>query len=383
MNALESILGREDICKFFSQPRIKHGLPARTYTSEDFFRLEQERVFARNWTFIGYAHELAEPGDAVPAVAAGLPVLMLKGADSRIRVFHNVCRHRGLKLVDQPCRFETTIVCPYHAWTYGLDGRLIRSPHFGGYRQHFPEHFDPEQHGLVEIRSRVWHDWIFVNHGGGAPEFDEYVAPLLEFTGGHDLDRIKPMFKVDSGEFRCNWKFICENFIEPYHVPVAHPVTAAGQPLRDHYLVGNGRVVGCAVDVGGNGQSSKREAAPELCLNMSARYLVLFPNFLFFTYDAEVTQINVMLNTPLAPDRTHQRRVIYHLEGQEPSAGEIESWRRLTLQVVAEDRALVERMQEGRHSPVTAGGGILSPVWEESEHDFQRLIMEAVHQQGA
>ena len=85
MNALESILGREGISEFFSQRRIKHGLPAKAYTSEDFFRLEQERVFAHNWTFTGYAHELAEPGDALPTVAAGLPVLMLKGADSRIR----------------------------------------------------------------------------------------------------------------------------------------------------------------------------------------------------------------------------------------------------------------------------------------------------------
>ena len=382
MNALESILGREGISEFFSQRRIKHGLPAKAYTSEDFFRLEQERVFAHNWTFIGYAHELAEPGDAVPTMAAGLPVLMLKDADSWIRVFHNVCRHRGLKLVDQPCRFKTTIVCPYHAWTYGLDGRLIRSPHFGGYQQHFPEHFDPEQHGLVEIRSKVWHDWIFINPGEDAPEFHDYVAPLLEFTGGHDLDRIKPMFKVDSGEFRSNWKFICENFIEPYHVPVAHRVTAAGQPLSDHYLVGNGRVVGCAVDVSSNHQPSKLEGASEGCLDMSAKYLVLFPNFLFFTYDAEVTQINVMLNTPLAPDRTHQRRVIYHLEGQEPSESDIESWRRLALEVIAEDRALVERMQEGRRSPVTAGGGVLSPVWEESEHYFQRQVMEAVNQQG-
>ena len=113
---------------------------------------------------------------------------------------------------------------------------------------------------------------------------------------------------------------------------------------------------------------------------MSAKYLVLFPNFLFFTYDAKVTQINVMLNTPLAPDRTHQRRVIYQLEGQDPAESDIESWRRLALEVIAEDRALVERMQEGRRSPVTAGGGVLSPVWEESEHCFQRLVMEAVNQ---
>ena len=379
MNALESILGREEISEFFSQRPIKHGLSAKAYTSEDFFNLEQDRVFADNWTFIGYAHELAKPGDAAPTVAAGLPVLMVKGADSRIRVFHNVCRHRGLKLVDQPCRFKTTIVCPYHAWTYGLDGRLIRSPHFGGYQQHLPEHFDPGQYGLVEIRSKVWHDWIFVNPGGDAPEFDDYVAPLLEFTGGHDLDRIRPMFKMDSGEFRSNWKFICENFVEPYHVPVAHPVTAGGQPLSDHYLVGNGRVVGCAVDVSGHRKASKQGEASKVCLDMSAKYLVLFPNFLFFTYDAEITQINVMLNTPLAPDRTHQRRVVYRVEGQEPSESDIERWRRLTLEVIAEDRALVERMQEGRRSPVTAGGGVLSPVWEESEHCFQRLIMEAAN----
>ncbi len=378
-DVLDSILGHPAIERFWEDRPVRRGLPAAAYTGEDFFKLEQERAFARNWTLAGFAHELAEPGDAVPATVAGAPILLVRGKDAKIRAFHNVCRHRGLKLVERPCRGKRNLVCPYHAWTYGLDGRLLGAPHFGGHRKHTAEGFDYETHGLVEVPLGQWHDWLFVNVAGNAADFDSFLSPLKKQLGDLDLSRIKPLYAIDSGTFECNWKFICENFVEPYHVPVVHPETAAGQPLNEHYMVRDGHLVGCAVDVKETPAEQQRQArAREVCLDISARYLLLFPNFLFFLYLGDETQVNVMLNTPVAPGRTHQRRVIYQLGGTPPPPETIEKWRALTNDLIAEDRAMVERLQEGRRSPILKDGGVLSPVWEKSEHAFQSLVMEAV-----
>ena len=374
---LDTILGQGAVEGFSSAGALKRGLPSAAYTSQDFFKLEQERVFTRNWALAGFAHELPEPGGAVPVTVGGAPIVLIHGMDGRIRAFHNVCRHRGTKLVDRPCQGLKTLVCPYHNWTYALDGRLMGTPHFGGPRQHKIAGFDYADHGLVEARSGRWHDWIFVNVSGDASDFEDFLAPVKRHIGDLDLGGIEPLFKIDSGVFQANWKFICGNFVEPYHVPVAHPETAAGQPLEEHYMVRDGHMVGCAIDVEPKDEG-KPARARELCLDISARYLLLFPNFLFFIYFGPDTQINVMLNTPLAADRTHQRRVVYQLGGERPPRDKIEAWRSLANEVIAEDRAMVERVQEGRHSPVMNDGGVFSPAWEASEHAFETLIMDAV-----
>ena len=141
-------------------------------------------------------------------------------------------------------------------------------------------------------------------------------------------------------------------------------------------MVGDGHMVGCAIDI--DEHPPEKGRGRDICLDISARYLLLFPNFLFFVYFGEDTHINVMLNRPVAPDQTHQQRVIYRLGGAEPDAATLDKWRALTEDVIAEDRAMVERLQAGRSSPVAADGGVLSPVWETSERAFQDLIMAAV-----
>ena len=119
--SLHSIIGARSLGEFDATVPVARGLPASAYTSEAFFALENERIFAASWVFAGFAHELARPGDAVPVTVAGRPVLLLYGADGRIRAFHNVCRHRCLKLVDKPDNVGWAIRCPYHSWIYGLD----------------------------------------------------------------------------------------------------------------------------------------------------------------------------------------------------------------------------------------------------------------------
>ncbi len=378
---VETILGEDLVAGFNAAGTIKKGLPAGAYTSEEFFRLEQEKVFQANWSLAGFVHELPNPGDARPSMLGGVPIVAMHDQDGKIRVFHNVCRHRGLKLVDTPCSGKKRITCPYHAWAYGLDGQLLMAPHFGGIGKREVDGFDYADYGLKEVRSEIWHDWIFVNIDGQAEEFHEFLAPLKDYIGDLDLSAATPILEMDSGVVNANWKFLTENFTEPYHVPVVHPETAAGQPLKDHYMIKDRNLVGCGINIEGDLhdlQSPEEKANGRLCLDISAWYLVLFPHFNFFVYFSDDTHVYAMLNTPLSPSKTHQRRVIYQLGGEEPDAETREAWRKLNEDVIQEDWDMAERLQQGRASPAIADGGIMSPAWEVGEHGFDELIMAAV-----
>lgn len=349
---------------------IPHGLPRDAYTREDRLALENQRVFARHWTFVGFAHDAAEPGDAYPTQVAGQPIVIVRGADGRLRAFHNVCRHRGHVLLREACRGAKALVCPYHAWTYGMDGTLRRAPHFGGYAK-LPEGFSSERYGLKALRCREWHDWVFVNLDAKAPSFDDYVAAMHPHIDGVDLSRARVVSKLDFGVVQANWKLLIENFVEPYHVPVVHRDSAGGQPLRDHYMIVDGHCFGCAVDVSGDHSGEPGER-----LDMSTRYLTLFPNFVFAWYQPD--QLGVHLNLPLSPKRTHQWRVIYHLGDRAPDPEYAERLCSLWRQVHHEDHAIVEELQAGRQSSVMDDGGLLSPHWETSVRRFHELLIDAL-----
>ncbi len=375
--AAAAILGRQELDRFIAAGPIKRGLPRAAYTDPAFFDLEMRTVFARTWVFVGFTHEIASPGDLWPARAGAAPVLLVRGHDNDVRAFHNVCRHRGSKLVDRPCNAKLRIVCPYHAWSYGLDGSLKTPSNFGGPGVHGAEGFEPAKHGLVPIRCTVWHDWILVNLDGKAPPFEDYVRPLEAKLRHIDFEALKPIIHIDSGVLDANWKFPLENYIEPYHVPVVHPETAAGQPLADHYVLPrDGFLVGCGIDR--RGAAGDRDVRRAVFLDFSAHYLLLFPNFALFVYYGDETQVTIMHNTPLAADRNHQRRVIYQMGGVPPSPAMLAEWIKLNEDVVAEDWAMLRRLQEGRASPVLDDGGVLSPVWETADHDFESLVIECM-----
>ena len=273
-----------------------HSSRSRTSTS-----------FSRSWVFAGFVHELARAGDAFPVTVAGQPVLLVCDAQERVRAFHNVCRHRCLKLVDTPRNVGRTIRCPYHSWTYGLDGTLHIAPYFGGRNPRAtPEGFDRGRHGLAPVRAEKWHDWIFVNLNGAAPPLEDFIAPLRKRLDGLDLTRLHHLVTIDFGEIAANWKLLVENFIEPYHVQFVHSTTTE-QPLADHYTINDPGCLGCGVDVSG-------DATRKDTLSQDSRFLTLFPNFVLGAYLPD--QIGVHLEVPVAPDRTLQRRAIYSLKSE-------------------------------------------------------------------
>ncbi len=348
---------------------LKKGLPSFVYTSKEFWDLECKTLFRQNWICVGFAHELKETGDVIPVVVGNQSLILVKNTQGKVVAFHNVCRHRCLHLVDQPKNVGKLIRCPYHAWAYNLDGALRSSPHFGGTDNHNPEGFDPEEFGLIPVRTHVWHDWIFVNLDGNAPDFEEYSTPLANRLQGVNWDKTQHIATLDFGEIATNWKFIMENFIEPYHVQFVHRSTTS-QPLEDHYTVVDGACLGSSIDM-------QEEAGVKGSLAVSSRYLTLFPNFIIGRYFPD--QLGVYLNIPLGPNRMAQKRAIYSTEGQTLTHEEVDNLKTLWWDVHREDHVICERMQIGRNSSVSDSGGVLSPHWEDSVRAFEELIVQSVN----
>ena len=357
--------------EFDDSSAVRHGLPGLAYTDDAFMQLEQNHLFNNNWVFVGYAHELTRTGDAAPIEVAGLPLFLIRNQENEITAFHNVCRHRNLKLIDKPDSCGKLIRCPYHSWSYDLCGALKNAPYFGGGVRQLPEDFNFGEHGLIPVSCRVWYDWVFVNLSSQFMAFDEFIAPIEKMLGDNNVEHYIPVKTLEFGEVPCNWKLLMENFIEPYHVQFVHKNTT-DQPLEDHYTVVEEHCLGSAVELSDEQQASARSGT----LGVTSHYLTLFPNFVMGTYQPD--QIGVHLNEPIGPDRTRQRRVIYVHKDSTYSADQIRQLGDLWHSVHLEDHEMCLRLQQGRHSPLAANGGVLSPHWENSVRKFQELVADSI-----
>ena len=359
------------------------GLPNEAYMSDDYAGLERDHLLAATWLGIGTASSVPNPGDMVPVTVLGVPLLLLRDSDGTVRVFHNVCSHRGMTLVQQPATVERYICCPYHCWTYDLEGRLCSTPHIGGPRQSACDGFDPARHGLKPVRSAVWADAVFVNLSGDAPDFGEFVAPLAARWADVDLS----VFRHGGGDSRfemdiaCNWKLAVENYCEGYHLPWVHPELNRYSRLQDHYNI---ELDGCFAGQGsrayrpvlGDGDKAL-PAVPDLppAWYGAGEYLALFPNVLFGLHSDHMFVVCLL---PESTTRTRETFDIYYV-GEAPLGPDFaalrDANRRQWQRVFEEDRGVLEGMQRGRASPAFTGGAF-SPVMDTPTHCFHRWAAE-------
>ena len=372
-----------ELVEHINRPTIRAaGLPNEAYTSEAFLMLERERLFNPTWTCIGHACTVPAPGDVRPVDFLGQPMLLVRDRDGEVRVFHNVCSHRGNQLVREPCRFPARIRCPYHAWTYGLDGRLEGTPHIGGPGRHENESFDRGAHGLKAIRAAVWMDLVFVNLSGDAPPFERHIEPLGSrlhaLTGRDQYERMRPAathgrFEL---EFDGNWKLVIENNLESYHLPFVHPDLNARSRLEDHYHFYGGDLFagqGSNLYQPGAGDNAAAFHRFEGWPDRVSEYPTLFPNvFIGVHYD----HVWSLMLYPLAPDRTREYWQVYYVgdTADDPSHDaaretSMEGWRNIFI----EDMGVVEGMQRGRSSPAFRGG-VFSGVMDEPTHHFHKWV---------
>jgi choline monooxygenase len=360
---------------------IASGLPRAAYLDPDVLGLEVERWFARTWLFAGLAHEVPEAGDLVPIPY--LRLFLVRDSASEIRAFHNVCRHRGHELVLSPQRGRHHIVCPYHAWTYDLTGALKSTSYFAGPKGGRVEGFDLSSFGLKPVRCARWLDWVFVNLDGRAPPLEDYLRPLQGRLGGVDLRTLRHLHDLEHGEVKANWKLVLENSLEPYHTPFVHPRTGAGIPLKDHFMICEDRMLGCAIEMGKQRASDRAKEIESPLVDGSiaadSYFFVIPPLFVFVFYANQVIIVHRNLPSLERPDRIWRTVHLYSLGQRSLEEAEIAEWRRLEYKIhVEEDGPVYESLQRGKMSPATDDGGVLSPVWEITIRSFYRQWAEAL-----
>ena len=157
---------------------VAHGLPNECYLEGPYSQIERKKIFEDKWVVIGVASSVPDPGDAKPFDLLGIPLIILRDKEKKIRVFHNVCSHRGHKLLKEPCKLKNVLRCPYHSWSYDYNGDLVATPHLGGMNKNENKDFDKSKSGLKEVHSSVWLDLIMVNISNNEVSFEEYIKPL-------------------------------------------------------------------------------------------------------------------------------------------------------------------------------------------------------------
>lgn len=202
----------------FEQAR---AMPKSVYTSEEFLEQEQKYIFAHDWLCAGRAETLPEPGDYLTMQIAGEPVAVLRGRDGALRAVSNVCRHR-MSVLLQGRGNVRSIVCPYHAWTYNLDGTLRGAPGMS-----LNEGFCKEEVALPRVRCEVWQGWIMVTLNPDAPSPEVALASVRKLIPALDMATYTETFREEF-EWATNWKVLAENFMESYHLPVCHAGTIGG-----------------------------------------------------------------------------------------------------------------------------------------------------------
>ncbi|HWC74906.1 MAG TPA: aromatic ring-hydroxylating dioxygenase subunit alpha [Gemmatimonadales bacterium] len=200
-------------------------LPGRYYTSPEVFAEEQERLFRHHWICIGRDAALASSGDYVVVDIAGESIIVLRDQSGERRAYYNVCRHRGTRLCETPQgRLSETIQCPYHAWTYALDGRLIGAPHMNEV-----EGFDKKSYPLHRVALAEWEGFLFVNLDPAAVPAEQWFAPLAGRFAQYNLPAVRTVRRIEYA-VRANWKLILQNYNECLHCPTIHPELSTKLP---------------------------------------------------------------------------------------------------------------------------------------------------------
>ena len=280
-------------------------LPGRYYTSPEVFERERERIFGRRWLCVGRAAEAPAPGDYLCPAAAGESLLVVRGRDKRARAFYNVCRHRGTRLcTEERGHFAGHVTCPYHAWTYGLDGALVGAPLMADVAWFDKTEFPLHPAGLEE-----WEGFLFVHLDSDAPPLSDSLTPLLGRFAPWRLSELVSARTI-AYDVRTNWKLIFQNFSECYHCPPVHPALAK----ISHYRSGandlrDGGVLGGYMTINEGTESltlsGRHCATPVASLSAEDRrrvyYYSVFPS-LFLTIQPDFVMATRI--SPVAVDRT-------------------------------------------------------------------------------
>ncbi len=357
---------------------LANGLPNAHYTDPEVFKSEAKAVLHANWAGLAVGADVPEQGDAKPIEFLGIPLLLLRDKDGDVRVFQNICRHRGMILVDSPRKIEGAIRCPYHSWCYSTKGALISTPHVGGAGHNTHDAIVKDDLGLIEVRSHIWRDIVFINLDGAADPFEVVNADLIVRWTEHN----KPLHhggpeSAFTLEVKTNWKLAVENYCESYHLPWIHPGLNSYSRLEDHYHIEQpGAFSGQGTTVYRQLRGTSEEVFPDFeglseFWNEGAEYVSLYPNVLL---GAQRDHAFVIILEPMATDQTVEHIHLYYATTTTDEVMRAKN-AKLWKGVFEEDIGVVEGMQRGRAAP-GFDGGRFSPAMDSPTHCFHDWVAE-------
>jgi Rieske 2Fe-2S family protein len=280
-------------------------LPGRYYASEEVFNVEKERIFYAGWVCVGRAEQIERAGDYVLAPIGGESIIIVRDRDGRARAFFNSCRHRGTRIcTEQSGRFASSIQCPYHAWTYGLDGQLLAARHM----QETPG-FEKRDYPLHQVALAEWEGFLFLNLAPTPTPFARSFAPLIDKFAAWALPDLRLARRIEY-DVRANWKLIVQNYSECYHCPLIHPAldrlspsTSGRNDLSEGPFLGGYMILNEAFDsMTTDGRTARSPLGAVAGEDLSrVYYYSIFPNLLLSLHPDYVMAHTLW---PLAADRT-------------------------------------------------------------------------------
>ncbi|MCI0428892.1 MAG: Rieske 2Fe-2S domain-containing protein [Nitrospiraceae bacterium] len=360
------------------------------YRSHDFYASEKERLWSTSWICVGYTQQLDKVGDTFIARVNDDSLIVTRSDPYTIRAFHNVCRHRGSKLLTE-CGSHSFFRCPYHAWGYDLDGKLKGAPYFQDdeitlveteiYRQSGGQIFDKANYGLLPAKVTVWGCFIFINLDNNCEPLELQLGDIRERVRNYPLTDLVMTHSVKY-QIEANWKLVAENYMEYYHLPWVHPsLNRVSHHHNHHRFQGDGMYYGMTTcplekdpDVPVEGELPSIPGLNEE-EKESARWLWVFPNVAISLLPYYMT---VMLLTPDSHGRTLETfDFFFHPSAQQDpnfnhrSEAVYNFWGKVNL----EDIAIVERVQEGISNKAYQGGRMCFR-FEDSIHRFQNHVID-------
>ena len=357
------------------------SLPGWLYHDAEFFEAEKRRFLRAAPQVVCHESEIEHPGDWRSLDYLGESVIVIRGDDGIARAFANVCRHRGSRLVDGSAGCARVLTCPYHAWSYARDGRLVGVPH----RHEYPD-LQVGQLGLAPVALERWHGFLFVTLEAGAPCVAEVMAPYEAEVAPYRFEDLRAIGRVTLRPRQLNWKTIADNYSDGLHIPVGHPglTRLFG---RNYRIEADAHVDRMEGDLAEAESTNISERAYQRLLPNAAHlppshrrkwlYYKLFPNVAFDIYP---DQVDFMQFLPVSATETVIREISYGLpdERREMRAARYLNWR-INRRVNAEDTELISRVQLGMQSPSYRPGplGTSEVCLRSFAQKLRKLIPEA------
>ena len=357
------------------------SLPGWLYFDPEFFSAEQKAFLRAAPQVVCHESDIGAPGDWRTLEYLGENVIVIRGDDGDVRAFSNVCRHRGSRLVDGSGGCAKVLTCPYHAWSYARDGRLIGVPHRGEYPG-----LRTEKLGLVPVALERWHGFLFVTLEPRAPSVAEMMAPYEEEVALYRLEELRAVGRVTHRPRPLNWKTIADNYSDGLHIPVGHPglTRLFGKGYRIEAQANVDRMEGDLLEKESANASERayQRLLPQVRHLPESRqrkwlYYKLFPNVAFDIYP---DQVDFMQFLPVGPTETVIREISYAIpdDRREMRAARFLNWR-INRRVNAEDTELITRVQLGMQSASYRPGplGTSEVCLRSFAQKLRRLIPEA------